>query len=162
MFDKLHIIKGIHPGIFLDHQLKKRKLAKGAFALSVGEYPQTFGEITMGKRRMKTDLALKVEKAMGWEEGFLMVLQAYYDIKMEKKKAPKRTPDLAKIRKVTFWDTTFDRIDWEEHKKGVINRIFERGNQEEKDEITRFYGEETVKELMDESSWWITHQKRRK
>lgn len=159
MNDILQIIKGIHPGIYLNHELKKRKLAKGKLAISVGEYPQTFGEITKGKRRMKTDLALKIEKALGFEEGLLMVLQAYYDIKMEKLKTPQPTPDLTKIRKVTFWDTTFDRIDWEKHKNSVINRIFERGNQQEKDEITRFYGEKLIKELMDETSWWTRRKK---
>ena len=74
MKKKLNIIKGIHPGIFLEHELKKRKLAKSRFALSVNEYPQTLVSITKGKRSMNTPLALKIENALGLDEGYLMVL----------------------------------------------------------------------------------------
>ena len=54
-------------------------------------------------------------------------------------------PDLLKIRKVLFWDTTIGRIDFAAHKPYVITRVFERGNEEEIKEIIRFYGIETIK-----------------
>ena len=54
-------------------------------------------------------------------------------------------PDLSKIRKVLFWDTTIDRIDFAAHKPYVITRVFERGNEKEIREIIRFYGIETIK-----------------
>lgn len=75
------ILKGIHPGLVLERELKKRKLAKGPFALSINEYPQTLGTITKGKRDMNTPLALKIERSLGMEEGFFMILQVYHDIK---------------------------------------------------------------------------------
>ncbi|CAN1518233.1 hypothetical protein MCETHM1_01005 [Flavobacteriaceae bacterium] len=48
------------------------------------------------------------------------------------------------MRKVTFWDTTFDRIDWKQNKVAVIKRIFSRGTEIEQEEITRFYGKKVV------------------
>ena len=54
-------------------------------------------------------------------------------------------PDLTKFRKTLFWDTTFDRIDFTAHRGYVINRIFERGNEEQILEIIRFCGIETIK-----------------
>ena len=54
-------------------------------------------------------------------------------------------PDLSKIRKTLFWDTTFDRIDFTAHSRYVINRVFERGTEEEIKEIIHFYGIETIK-----------------
>ena len=54
-------------------------------------------------------------------------------------------PDLTKFRKTLFWDTTFDRIDFTVHSRYVINRVFERGNEEEIQEVIRFYGIETIK-----------------
>ena len=54
-------------------------------------------------------------------------------------------PDLTKFRKTLFWDTTFDRIDFTAHSCYVINRVFERGNEEEIQEVIRFYGIETIK-----------------
>ena len=54
-------------------------------------------------------------------------------------------PDLTKFRKTLFWDTIFDRIDFTAHSRYVINRVFERGNEEEIQEVIRFYGIETIK-----------------
>ena len=54
-------------------------------------------------------------------------------------------PDLTKFRKTLFWDTIFDHIDFTAHSRYVINRVFERGTEEEILEIIRFYGIETIK-----------------
>lgn len=56
--------------------------------------------------------------------------------------------DLPQLRPVLFWDTKIDSIDWEKHKKAVIKRVFERGNEMEKNEIIRFYGAETVDTIL--------------
>lgn len=147
MTPDISIIKGIHPGLILERELKKRDLRKGRFALSVNEFPQTIGAIIKGKRRMNAALSLKIEEALGFEEGFFMVLQAYYDIK-EEKLSHRSTPDLTKLRKVLFWDTDMGKIDWQSYRKSVIKRVFERGNEEEKAEITRFYGENVIHEVL--------------
>ncbi|MEW6468407.1 MAG: plasmid maintenance system antidote protein [Bacteroidota bacterium] len=140
---QLSYIKGIHPGLLVERELKKKKIAKGRFAISLGEFPQTLATITKGKRRMNTALALKIEKALGMEEGFLMQLQVFYDIAQIKRKHSAR-PDLSKLRRILFWDTHIEKIDWEKQKRAVIKRVFERGNETEKNEITRFYGQETI------------------
>jgi plasmid maintenance system antidote protein VapI len=150
----LEILKGIHPGFVLERELEKRHLRKGQFAISMGEFPQTLTAITKGKRRMNTPLAMKIEKLLGIEEGYFMVLQVYYDIEQEKQKENKQKnknslkPDLTKLRKVLFWDTDIQKIDWEKQKKAVIKRVFERGNEEEKKEITHFYGLDTVTTIL--------------
>jgi plasmid maintenance system antidote protein VapI len=144
----IKLIKGVHPGFILERELKKRHIAKGKFALALNEYPQTLVSITKGKRKMNTPLALKIEKALGMEEGYLMILQAYYEIEKEKKKQNTRHPDLSKIRKILFWDTSFDKIDWEKHKRSIIKRVFQRGNEEEKKEIKRFYGQELIDSVL--------------
>lgn len=127
--------------------MKKRGIKKGKFALSLHEYPQTFGAITKGKRSMKISLALRIEEALNLEEGFLMTLQLYYDIAREKQKAHGK-PDMKKLRKILFWDTDMNKINWQKNKRAVIERIFERGNQIEKDEITRFYGKSTIETIL--------------
>ena len=145
MNSNIPIIKGIHPGIILERELKNRKLPKGTFALSINEFPQTIASITKGKRRMNPALSLKIEQALGLEEGYFMVLQAYNDIAQEKKKLSENYhPDLSKLRSVLFWDTDINNIDWEKNKIAVIQRVFERGNELEIQEIIRFYGKEMV------------------
>lgn len=136
--------KGIHPGIILERELKKRALQKRPFALSIGEHPQTLNAITKGKRKLNTALALKIEERLGLEEGTLGILQTYFDINEEKHKREGSTPNLSLIRKSLFWDTDITMIDWDKHYKAVIRRIFERGNEIEKQELINFYGTEKI------------------
>lgn len=138
--------KGIHPGMILERELKKRNIRKAPFALSLQEYPQTLNDVTKGKRGLTTALSLKLDKALGLEEGTMLVLQAYHNIKKEKQKVQfNQCPDLSIIRKILFWDTDINKIDWESQYKAVIQRIFERGNDEEKKEALRFYGKDKIK-----------------
>jgi plasmid maintenance system antidote protein VapI len=139
----LDIIKGVHPGKIVERELKKRDINKRQFALLIGEYPQTLGAIIKGIRKMNVDLSLKIEKELEMEEGFLMTLQVFYDIK-EAKKDSTYKPDLSKLRKGIFWDTTFDKIDWKLMKIAVVRRVFAYGTKTEQDEIIRFYGKEEV------------------
>ena len=136
--------KGIHPGIILERELKKRKIPKRPFAQSIGEHPQTLNAIIKGKRKLNIALALKIEKTLGFEEGTYVFLQTYFDIKEENQKQEKQTPNLEVIRKTIFWDTDLLMIDWQKHYKSVIRRIFERGNEQEKQEIVLFYGTKKV------------------
>ena len=104
--------------------------------------------ITKGKRGMNTALSLKIEKALGLEEGYFMILQVYYEIEEEKKKLNKSWTNLPQLRPVLFWVTKMESLDWEKQKKAIINRVFERGNDIEKNEIIRFYGAKTVDDLL--------------
>ena len=145
---EIDIVKGIHPGLYLERKIREQHLKKGQLALAINEYPQTLTTISKGKRDMNTALALKLEKALGLEEGTLMILQVYYDIAQVKRKQQEGTPDLAKLRSVLFWDTDMRKIDWSRQYRAVIRRVFERGNAQEKREITKFYGEEKVKTVL--------------
>jgi bifunctional DNA-binding transcriptional regulator/antitoxin component of YhaV-PrlF toxin-antitoxin module len=86
----------------------------------------------------------KLREKLGLEEGTLAILQTYFDINEEKHKRVDNTPDLALIRKSLFWDTDIAMIDWDKHYKAVIRRIFERGNENEKQELIHFYGAEKI------------------
>lgn len=54
-------------------------------------------------------------------------------------------PDLEQISSVVFWDTEIESIDFKTQIKGVIERILERGDQQEKEVIFDFYGEKIIK-----------------
>ena len=143
----LEIVKGVHPGKMIERELLKKNISKRQFALSVGEYPQTLGTIIKGKRNMNTALSLKIEEKLDFEEGFLMTLQVFYDIK-QSKKDPNYKPDLSKFRKGVFWDTTFEKIDWRLMKKSIIQRVFSYGNEIEQEEIKCFYGKNEVDKIL--------------
>ncbi len=148
MNEELSLLKGIHPGIILDRKLKDRKLPKGRFAISISEYPQVLGEITKGRRGMNTPLAMKIEHALDLKEGFFMTLQIFYEIKQEKlKQHENKHPDFSLLRRGLFWDTDINKIDWHRQRRAVIQRILERGNDQEKAELRRFYGDSVVDEF---------------
>ncbi len=144
--------KGIHPGIVLDRELKKRALSQRPFALSIGEHPQTLNAITKGKRNLNTSISLKIESKLGLEEGTLALLQTFFDIQEVKKKLTQNTPNMGILRKSLFWDTDIDQIDWSKQYRAIIQRVFERGNELEINEIKRFYGQKTINEAFKKAS----------
>lgn len=115
----------------------------------INEYPQLLGDITKGKRRINPSLSIRIGKALGIDESFFSVLQAYYDIRQENRKRSGQVhPDLKKFRSVIFWDTDMKTIDWEKNKPLVIRRVFERGNDQEINEIIRFYGKKDISVIL--------------
>lgn len=151
MKSELEKLKGIPPGAYLEWLLKKRGIAKSRLALEVGEYPQTLVAMIKGKRKMNTSLALRIEKKLGLEEGLLMMLQVYHELKEEKLRTQEK-PDISKFRPNLFWDTRIETIDWTRHKRAVIERVLQRGNDREKQEIEKFYGTAAIAEVIKAAS----------
>ncbi|WP_160070204.1 helix-turn-helix transcriptional regulator [Sphingobacterium bovisgrunnientis] len=150
MEKRLERFKGIHPGLILERELNKRAIKPSPFALSVDTHRQIFNAILKGKRGIPIPLSLKVDKALGLEEGTFALLQTFYDIeKAKENELSKAHPDLNIIRKILFWDTDIQKIDWQKQYRAVIQRVFERGNDEEKNEIIRFYGSDKIQQALD-------------
>lgn len=80
MKSRIDILKGIHPGKIIGRDLKKRNLSQRSFAASIGEHSQTLNAVITGRRNLTVEMALKIELAFGYEEGFLLLLQTYYEI----------------------------------------------------------------------------------
>lgn len=134
-------IKGMHPGALIKHELVKKKISQRQFASRIGEHWQILNAVINQKRGISLSTALKIERELGFDEGFLLVMQVYYDIEKDKQKTLSKTLDgCPNVRRILFWDTDFDSIDWAASKESVITRILERGNDAEKVEIARYYG----------------------
>jgi len=140
MINRIDILKGIHPGRIIERDLNKKRLTQRALAKIVGAPYQTINAIISGRRNITLETALNIEKTLGYDEGFLLILQDFHNISIYKEKKSKEKYNHApNIRKSLFWDSDFNKIDWEKYKKAVITRVWERGNQIEKEEIARFY-----------------------
>lgn len=140
MRHELDTYKGISPGKIIGRRLKKLKLSQRALAREIGEHSQSINAVITGRRPLTTELSIKIERALGYEEGFLLALQAYYHVaEYKREEASTSVVGIPNIRKILFWDTDFDKIDWGRYRKSVIQRVFERGNDSEKEEIIRFY-----------------------
>lgn len=142
MLPEITYIKGIHPGIILEREFEKRGIKKSAFAMKIGVYPGIITDLTKQRRGMNAGLAIRIERALDAEEGYFMILQAYYEISREKNKHinEKTKPAPKLLRRALFWDVNFEKIDFSIRKRYVIERVFERGNNEEILEIISFYG----------------------
>lgn len=145
----IELIKGIHPGIILERELRKRKLPKCQLAILIGEYPQLLGDITKGKRRINPSLSIRLGNTLGVDESFFSLLQTYFDIEQEKKKrALQNKLDLSKLRPVLFWDTDINIINWEKNRTSIVERIFERGNEQELEENIGFYVKNEIEKVL--------------
>lgn len=139
----INILKGIRPGIVIERDLHQLNLSQKDLARKIGEYPSRITEIIKGRRKLNIPLSLKLEQEMGYETGFLMTLQIFYEIRLVENKR-QSTPDITKLSPSLFWDTKIEMIDWQRHKRAVIERVMAYGNADEKAEIRRFYGEREV------------------
>lgn len=140
MNNLIKIIKGIHPGKFIERELKKKNLTQRALAEETAIPCQTINAIIAGRRSLTTEQALKIDQALGFEDGFFAVLQTHYDIKQCKEKEfANLYTEAPHIRKSLFWDVDFSKINWRKYKDAVIKRVFERGSKDEIEEITRYY-----------------------
>jgi len=133
-------LKGISPGKYLGHRLKKIGLSQIQLAENVGEHPQTINAIIKGKRRIPTSLSMKIEEYLDLEEGFIAVMQVFYDYQQIKTQLSMKR-DAPNVRRILFWDVDFDSIDWRQNRDFVIKRVLDRGSEEEILEIQRYYAE---------------------
>ena len=144
MLPRLNKIKGIHPGTLLRWELNNRNLKGSELADAIGEHKQTISAILNKRRDMNPSLSIKLSKEFKTDNDYFMLLQASYDVRLVAESEIKNTPNLNNIRRVLFWDTNFNTIDWNKNKKAVIQRILERGNKTEINELISFYGRKTI------------------
>jgi len=144
MLPNLTKIKGVHPGAILRRELKIQGLKGSELASSIDEHKQTISAILNKRRDINPKLSIKLSKQFNVDEDYFMLLQASFDVKKTAESQMKITPNINNIRKVIFWDTTIDKIDWNKNKRAIIKRILERGNKTEINEIISFYGKKII------------------
>lgn len=147
MIPEISRIKGIHPGVIIKREIRIRGIKSKELASSLDEHAQTISSILKGKRSITPKLSIKLGQIFGIDSDYFMILQACYDVKKGKAGfQDQKIPNLKNIRRVLFWDTDFDRINWIENRRSIIKRIFERGEEKEIQEIIDFYGKDIVNE----------------
>ncbi|MBQ4285374.1 MAG: helix-turn-helix domain-containing protein [Bacteroidales bacterium] len=138
---RIEAYKGIPPGAIITHSLKRKNLSQRDLANRLNIHFQTVSAIVTGKRDIPEHLTFKLDKALGFEEGFFLLIQAYhkirkhYGINSETASLPRPS-----IRPVVFWDIDIERLDWITNKDFIIERVMQRGNKEEKESIRQYYG----------------------
>ena len=150
MFEEYLKYSNIPAGAILDRIRQKRSLSQRKLAESAGLSPQSVNNYIHNRRKMSPQVSAKLSKALNLSDKnyFTIAQQNHRDFIGNLGRRSAATPDLSKLRPAVFWDTRFDRIDWQGNKRWVIQRVFEYGNDTEMAEIIRYYGKEQTRSIL--------------
>ena len=70
----------VHPGMMIRPELEERGISQKEFANMLGTQPSHLCEVLNGKRAITTDLARKIENAIGLPAKILLSAQAQYEL----------------------------------------------------------------------------------
>ena len=71
----------VHPGMMIKPELVERGISQKAFAKTIGVQPSHLSEVLNGKRALTTELAMKIEDAIGLPAKILLAAQAQYNVR---------------------------------------------------------------------------------
>jgi addiction module HigA family antidote len=132
--------KGIAPGKIIAHSLKERGLSQKELAERTHCHAQTISAIVTGTRDIPQDLSFRLDKELGFKDGFFMLVQTYYKIRIHSLKAQSTTKKvIPSIRRIVFWDIDMDSLDWQANKEFILQRVSERGNEDENKQVKAYY-----------------------
>ena len=151
MYEQYLSMPAVPAGAILKRILQKEHLSQKEIAEKSAIYPQRINDLINGKRKFTPESSVRLEQALGISTlGYFYRIQTNHDIYCyQDEQERKLTPDLSKIDKALFWETySLEKINWLKNANWVIQRSFEYGNQQEIEEIIRFYGREKVFEIL--------------
>lgn len=70
----------VHPGMMIKPELAERGISQKEFAKMLGTQPSHLSEILNGKRALTTELAVKIENAIGLPAKILLSAQTQYEL----------------------------------------------------------------------------------
>ena len=70
----------VHPGMMIKPELEERGISQKQFATMLGVQASHLSEVLNNKRALSTELAVKIEKAIGIPAKTLLSAQAHYDL----------------------------------------------------------------------------------
>ena len=139
--DIIKAYKGIAPSKIIAYSLKEKAMTQRELAHLTGEHFQTINAIINGKRDISIPLSLRLDKVLGYEEGFFAIIQTYYQLKNLIDNQPASNgKSVPSIRPVVFWDVDMTQLNWANDKDFIIERIEERGNKKEIQLMREYYG----------------------
>ena len=70
----------VHPGMMIKPELEERGISQKDFAKMVGIQASHLSEVLNGKRALTTDLAVKIESAIGLPAKVMLTAQTQYEL----------------------------------------------------------------------------------
>lgn len=132
--------KNIPVGLLMADQISSMGYTQADFAKKINIQPQILNAIIKGHRQIPLPVSLKIDEEFGFESGSMAFIQLQNQINKIKEKSMPIYQGAPNIRRVVFWDCDFDKINWSKYKDFAIKRVMDYGNEQEKQEIRRYYG----------------------
>lgn len=86
------------------------------------------------------DEAHRLEKILDYETSFIVGLQAIRPRRIRAKhNGSARLIQTPTIRKCVFWDIEMATLDWNRHRRYIIDRVDRYGNAEERESVKKYY-----------------------
>lgn len=148
MLPEIHKVAGLHPGLIIKREMHRRSIGLAEMASIFNEDINRISPFLNGTGKMEIQFLQKLADFFEMPLNYFTKLQEAHDLEISREKVPQKTPNLKILRRILFWDTDINLINWEEYKGSIIRRVFQRGNLSEKKEIVRFYGAEAVRDFL--------------
>ena len=149
MLPEINIVKGIHPGLVLERELVRQGIKKSQLAKKLGVSAGLITDIIKQRRGINAALSINLGKALETDGSYFSLLQTYYELKSVQLST--RTKPPGHFRPALFWDINAGELDFELHKKFIIRRVFERGNEAEIEAVINYYGRDQISSVLKDS-----------
>jgi antitoxin HigA-1 len=146
MLPEINIVKGIHPGLILQRELVRRGIKKSQLAKQLCVSSGLITDIVKQRRGIHPALSIGLGKELKADPAYFSLLQTYYELK-SLEFASKSNPPF-QFRQILFWDINTGELDFELHKKFIICRVFERGDDAEIKAIIDYYGRDQISYIL--------------
>ena len=149
MYEQYLKYESLPAGAVLRRILRKEKVSQKALSDETGIITQRINDLVNGKRRFTPESSSLIAKYLSLPDlGYFYRLQCNHDIYLFVEALEHQPIDMTKFRKSLFWDADVETLDWDKHKRWIIQRVFEYGNDAEVNAVIVHYGSATVKEAL--------------
>ncbi|TRZ72955.1 MAG: hypothetical protein D4R97_05420 [Bacteroidetes bacterium] len=149
MLPEIDIVMGVHPGLVLERELIRNGIKKSHLAKILGVSSGLLTDIVKQRRGINPALSINLGKALQADPAYFSLLQTYYELKSLQLTSKTKFPYY--FRPILFWDIDTGDLDFERHKKFIIIRVFERGNDAEIKAIIDYYGRDQISFILKDS-----------
>lgn len=149
MYEQYLKYDSIPAGAVLQHILKKEKVSQKKLSDQTGIITQRINDLVKGKRRFTVETSALLARCLPVPEpGYFYRLQCNHDIFSYLDNHRCQPIDHSLFRKALFWDIDATTLDWEKHRRWIIQRVFEYGNDAEVKAVIEHYGPQATMESL--------------
>ena len=149
MYEQYLKYDSIPAGVVLQRILRKENVSQKKLSDQTGIITQRINDLVKGKRRFTVETSATLARYLPVPEpGYFYRLQCNHDIFTYIENHLRQSVDRSQFRDALFWDIDATSLDWNKHKRWIIQRVFEYGNDTEVQTIIDHYGPRVVKDTL--------------